>query len=67
MLVEYAQTLWTKPPGVESAEVGDGTHTFKIVIPAKTPGYSCANFLDYRIFWRLEAGEYAHVHASGSS
>ncbi|KAH8117491.1 hypothetical protein DFH11DRAFT_1817426 [Phellopilus nigrolimitatus] len=55
VLVEYTQTLWTKPHGVDWAELGDAEHPFKIVIPSKSPGFSCANFQDYRVFWRIEA------------
>ncbi|EJD05975.1 uncharacterized protein FOMMEDRAFT_77489, partial [Fomitiporia mediterranea MF3/22] len=55
VLVEYTQTLWNKPDSVEWADLGDGEFPFKIVIPAKSPGFTCANFQDYRVFWRIEA------------
>lgn len=56
VLIEYNQVLWSKPPGVDWAELGDAELPFKIVIPPKTPGFTCANFQDYRVFWRIEAG-----------
>ncbi|TDL27556.1 hypothetical protein BD410DRAFT_875796 [Rickenella mellea] len=55
VLVEYTQKLWSKPPNVDFAPLGDSEHTFKIIIPAHTPGYSCATFKDYRVYWRVEA------------
>ena len=56
VLAEYNQVLWTKPDDVEYGELGNSEHHFKIVIPIKTPGFSYANFQDYRVFWRVEAG-----------
>ncbi|KAI5123310.1 hypothetical protein M0805_009331 [Coniferiporia weirii] len=55
VLVEYTQTLWTKPHDVDWADLGDAELPFKIVIPANSPGFSYANFQDYRVFWRIEA------------
>ncbi|THH05076.1 hypothetical protein EW145_g5064 [Phellinidium pouzarii] len=52
---EYTQILWMKPDSVEWEELGDAEHAFKIVIPANSPGFSFANFQDYRVFWRIEA------------
>lgn len=56
VLVDYTQTLWTKPPDLEWADVGDAEHHFRIVIPPDSPGFTYANFQDYRVFWRIEAG-----------
>ncbi|KAL5511510.1 hypothetical protein ACEPAH_4727 [Sanghuangporus vaninii] len=67
VLVEYTQVLWSKPNGVDWADLGDGEFPFKIVVPTKTPGFTYANFQDYRVFWRIEAViEHAPTFGVGS-
>lgn len=57
-LLDATQTLWAKPDGSQWGDVGDLDLPFKVTLPAKTAGFSTANFQDYRIFWRVEASEY---------
>lgn len=56
VLVEYSQQLWSKPQSLDWAELGDGEFPFKIIIPEDTPGYSHTNFQDYRVYWKIDAG-----------
>jgi hypothetical protein len=56
LLVDYHVVLWTKPPQDTWAEVGDGDWPFRLVLSPKLAGHSTANFQEYRVFWRVEAG-----------
>ncbi|KAI0340586.1 hypothetical protein BDW22DRAFT_383736 [Trametopsis cervina] len=67
LLVEYSQTLWRKPDGVEYADLGESEYTFKITLPRRIAGFSSANYLDYRTYWRIEAVlEHAPIPSVGS-
>ncbi|KAI0689134.1 hypothetical protein BC835DRAFT_1257834, partial [Cytidiella melzeri] len=67
LLVDYSQTLWRKPDGQEYAELGELDRSFKITLPKRVAGFSTANFLDYRLYWRLEAVlEHASMASVGS-
>jgi hypothetical protein len=57
LLVDYSQTLWRKPDGQDHAELGETDKPFKITLPKRVAGFSTANFLNYRTYWRVEAGE----------
>lgn len=69
-LVEQTQVLWAprgkdsgpstsnRPDTPEYAELGDSEHTFRIIMPAKVAGLSTANYPEYRVYWRVEAGAY---------
>ncbi|THH13843.1 hypothetical protein EW146_g6427 [Bondarzewia mesenterica] len=61
VLAEYVLELWHAPPASEFAPLADSEHTFRIAIPRDAPGFSTAYFQDYRMFWRVEAGTYAHL------
>lgn len=65
VLVDYTQVLWSKPLGKEWAEIGDAEFPFRITIPTKVAGYSTANFQDYRVWWRIEAGAFSKTEMSG--
>jgi len=57
-LVDITQVLWSNPSLThDSADIGDLDLPFRLVLPADTQGPSTLNFPDYKIFWRLEAGE----------
>lgn len=60
VLVDYSQTLWSKPQDQPYAELGEFQSPFKITLPKNVAGFSTANYQDYRIFWRVEAGAF-HV------
>ncbi|KAI0797814.1 hypothetical protein C8Q75DRAFT_20429 [Abortiporus biennis] len=64
LLVDYSQVIWRPSEGEQSAEFGDFQSSFKINLPKRVPGFSSANFQEYRTFWRLEAA-LEHVHISG--
>jgi hypothetical protein len=55
-LVEFKQTLWSKPSDVPYKALGDLEVPFKFILPSNIGGYSTANFQDYRVFWRIDAG-----------
>lgn len=57
LLVDYHTPLWSKPPHETWGEVGDGDWPFRLVLSPKLAGHSTANFQEYRVFWRVEAGE----------
>lgn len=62
-LIDVTQVLWSNPSLThECADIGDLDLPFRISLPADTGGPSTLNFPDYKIFWRLEAGEF-HVHS----
>lgn len=50
--------LWSKPTGLDWGDLGDADFPFRITLPKNVGGYSTANFQDYRIFWRIEAGAF---------
>ncbi|OBZ75724.1 hypothetical protein A0H81_04517 [Grifola frondosa] len=67
ILVDQSQQLWSKPDGVDYAPVAELDCPFKITLPTRTPGYSTANYQEYRTFWRLEAVlEHAYIPGVGS-
>ncbi|EAU88046.2 hypothetical protein CC1G_10819 [Coprinopsis cinerea okayama7 len=55
ILVDYTQTLWSKPDDVDYENVGVLEYPFRIWIPTQTRGFSTAVFVDYRCTWRVEA------------
>lgn len=58
ILVDVTHVLWSNPSLThECADIGDLDLPFRLVLPADTAGPSTLNFPDYKIFWRLEAGE----------
>ena len=57
LVVDHTDVLWVKPPTREYADVGELEFPFKLTLPKRTPGFSTANYQDYRVFWRLEASE----------
>ncbi|KAB5590728.1 hypothetical protein CTheo_5819 [Ceratobasidium theobromae] len=59
VLVEQAATLWTAEDG---AALGALERAFRIVLPVDTAGSSTFHLQDYRVYWRIEAGE---SHADG--
>jgi hypothetical protein len=57
-LVDVTQVLWNNPSLThECTDIGDMDLPFRLVLPADAGGPSTLNFPDYKIFWRLEAGE----------
>ncbi|TCD59757.1 hypothetical protein EIP91_011573, partial [Steccherinum ochraceum] len=67
ILVDYAKTLWQKSDHEEYGLLGDFDGTFKISLPANVPGYSTANYQEYKFFWRVEAVlEHVHINYVGS-
>ncbi|GJE88310.1 hypothetical protein PsYK624_043930 [Phanerochaete sordida] len=64
-LVDYSQTLWSKPQDQSCADIGEFQSPFKITLPKDVAGFSTANYQDYRTFWRVEATlEHAMAHRS---
>lgn len=57
-LVDQAITLWSKPDHVASMELSSVEYPFKIIIPVDSPGFSTANFQEYKVAWRVEAGQH---------
>ncbi|OSD02885.1 hypothetical protein PYCCODRAFT_1467563 [Trametes coccinea BRFM310] len=55
LVVDHTDVLWVKPPDKEYADVAELDFPFKLTLPKRTPGFSTANYQDYRVFWRLEA------------
>ncbi|EKM51909.1 uncharacterized protein PHACADRAFT_101605 [Phanerochaete carnosa HHB-10118-sp] len=55
VLVDYSQTLWSKPSDQPHAELGDFQSPFKITLPKGVVGFSTVNYQDYRTYWRVEA------------
>ncbi|KAI0374692.1 hypothetical protein BV20DRAFT_1079740 [Pilatotrama ljubarskyi] len=64
LVVDHTDVLWVKPPEKEYADVAEMEFPFKLTLPKRTPGFSTANFQDYRVFWRLEA-VLDHVYIPG--
>lgn len=59
VVAEYLHTVWRAPDGTQYAPLADFDAPFKITLPKRAPGFSTANFQDYRTFWRVEAGAYS--------
>lgn len=57
LVVDHTDVLWVKPPHKGYADVGELEFPFKLTLPKRTPGFSTANYQDYRVFWRLEASK----------
>ncbi|RDX48331.1 hypothetical protein OH76DRAFT_1352532 [Lentinus brumalis] len=55
LVVDHTDVLWLKPPDKDYSDIGELEFPFKITLPKRTPGFSTANYQDYRVFWRLEA------------
>ncbi|KAI0646874.1 hypothetical protein C8Q79DRAFT_956774 [Trametes meyenii] len=55
LLVDHTDVLWVKPQDKDYADVAELDFPFKLTLPKRTPGFSTANYQDYRVFWRLEA------------
>ncbi|EIW60557.1 uncharacterized protein TRAVEDRAFT_70905 [Trametes versicolor FP-101664 SS1] len=55
LVADLTDVLWQKPPDKDYADVAEMEFPFKLTLPKRTPGFSTANYQDYRIFWRLEA------------
>ncbi|KAI0637168.1 hypothetical protein C8Q77DRAFT_1155025 [Trametes polyzona] len=55
LVVDHTDVLWVKPPDKDYADVAEMEFPFKLTLPKRTPGFSTANYQDYRVFWRLEA------------
>ncbi|KAI0670567.1 hypothetical protein C8Q78DRAFT_975530 [Trametes maxima] len=55
LVVDHTDVLWVKPQDKEYADVAELDFPFKLTLPKRTPGFSTANYQDYRVFWRLEA------------
>ncbi|KAH9946274.1 uncharacterized protein BXZ73DRAFT_95777 [Epithele typhae] len=67
LVVDHSDVVWVKPPTQDFADVGELEFPFKLTLPKRNPGFSTANFQDYRVFWRLEAIlEHAPIPAVGS-
>ena len=60
LVVDHTDVLWVKPPDKDYADVGELEFPFKITLPKRIPGFSTANYQDYRVFWRLEASKSSH-------
>lgn len=58
VLAEYTQIIWSKQDDEEYGVLGDFESSFRILVPAKSPGFSTTTFQEYRIFWRVEASVY---------
>jgi hypothetical protein len=56
-LVDATVVLWSSPIHDESTDIGDMDLPFKVVLPPTVTGHSSLSFPEYKIFWRLEAGE----------
>lgn len=63
VLFEHSVTLWQKQDTQVWSEVGDSEHPFRFSVPSHIAAPSTAlYFQEYRIFWRIEAGEYIAPH-----
>lgn len=68
ILFEHSVTLWHKPDTQDWSELGDSEFPFRISVPSHIAAPSTAlYFQEYRIFWRIEAGESHHLISSVSS
>jgi hypothetical protein len=75
MVVEYPLTLWSKPDHLPSVDISRVEYPFKITVPVDSPGFSTANFQEYKVSWRVEAGKseplplecsLSHFHSIGA-
>lgn len=55
VLHEQTQVLWTKPEGQDYGEVGDFASAFRIVLPPDAGGTSSVTFVNYRVYWKVQA------------
>ncbi|KAF8559622.1 hypothetical protein OG21DRAFT_1549514 [Imleria badia] len=63
VLYEHSVTLWQKQDTQEWSEIGDSEFPFRFSLPSHIAAPSTAlYFQEYRIFWRIEAGEYITLH-----
>lgn len=58
LLFDRNQTLWQPPEGHQYAPVGDLDLPFKLTVPEDVQGPSACHMHDYRVVWRIEAGEF---------
>ena len=56
-LVDATTILWSSPVH-ECTDIGDMDLPFRITLPSSVSGYSNLSFPEYKVFWRLEAGEF---------
>ncbi|KAJ2978766.1 hypothetical protein NUW54_g11240 [Trametes sanguinea] len=67
LVVDHTDVLWVKPPDKDYADVAELDFPFKLTLPKRTPGFSTANYQDYRVFWRLEAVlDHVYIPSVGS-
>ncbi|KAH9901201.1 hypothetical protein C8Q73DRAFT_637542 [Cubamyces lactineus] len=67
LVVDHTDVLWVKPQDREYADVAELEFPFKLTLPKRTPGFSTANYQDYRVFWRLEAVlDHVYIPSVGS-
>lgn len=57
VLLDATQTLWAARDGLEYDDLGSGVYPFRMSLPSRVTGFSTMQHPEYRIFWRLEAGE----------
>lgn len=57
ILLDAVHNLWTPSNGAQYQDLGEGEYPFRIVLPIKVGGLSTMTFPDYKVFWKLEAGE----------
>ncbi|KAG8847768.1 hypothetical protein FRB91_011436 [Serendipita sp. 411] len=55
-LADDTHVLWSSPTDAPT-NIGDMDLPFRIVLPPSIAGYSTLSFPEYKVFWRLEAGE----------
>lgn len=55
-LVDATIVLWSSSTH-ECTDIGDMDLPFRVTVPAHVSGYSNLSFPEYKVFWRLEAGE----------
>lgn len=60
VLYAKSQTLWQPPEGVKYAPIGHLDLPFRLALPPDVQGPSMCHMQEYRVFWRLEAGEQTH-------
>ena len=60
LLLDATQALWTATEGLAYEDLGSGDYPFRISLPPKVAGFSTMQHPEYRIFWRLEAGQSLH-------
>ena len=57
LLLDATQTLWTAAEGLSYEDLGSGDYPFRLSLPSKVAGFSTMQHPEYRVFWRLEAGQ----------